>query len=163
MESKVLADALFSVREPVEQFIRTGIYSAPYSGDYMPKEVLESTGFISDTQTQRVARMVAKELKRPFIIMSPIMNIYRWELVNGRYTRVSQKEEFYHAHIEIPKRKYLMPIVTPLILAENGKDVVAKCRQTLWVFTIRNENLWNEYRASLDRPEMRIARRMKPL
>jgi hypothetical protein len=53
MESKVLADALFSVREPAEQFIRTGIYSAPYDGGYMPKDVLESSGFISEDQSRR--------------------------------------------------------------------------------------------------------------
>lgn len=162
MESKVLADALFSVRAPVEQFIKTGIYSDPYQSEYMPDEVLQSSGFISDQQTRRVARMVAKELKRPFITMSPVIIGYKWERKDGRWHREPVDLRFSHTWIEVPRKKYLLPIVNPLILAENGKEVVARCKATLWCFGIYNEQLWKDYRASMDRPEMRIARRMKP-
>jgi hypothetical protein len=163
MESKVLADALFSVREPVEQFIKTGLYSDSFNGDYMPKDVVESSGFISDQQTRRVARMVAKELKRPFIIMSPVINGYKWENINGRWQREAVDPKFSHAWIEVPKKKYLLPIVNPLILAENGEGMKHRHRETLWCFEIYNGDFWNEYRAAMDRPEMRIARKMKPL
>lgn len=58
-----------------------------------------------------------------------------------------------------------MPLVSPLLLAAGpaGSAVSDRSEVGNWVFIINNEDLWNEYRASLDRPEMRAARKLEPL
>lgn len=175
---KALTDALKSIEIPITQFIETGIYTNPFAMDeeQMPQEVKDSSGFVSDTQTQRICRMVAKELKRPFIIMTPVIMNYEWRRVNGQYRRVDVNPTFRHTYIHMPKRKYLTPLVTPLLLAAGNNvggsyladkhpdiAVWAGREKTNWQFFIRSEQLWNEYREALDRPEMRIARRMQPL
>jgi hypothetical protein len=166
MESKVLDEAIRSVRDPILKFIETGIFCNPYSDPDMPPEVLESVGFISDTQTQRVARMVAKELRRPFIIMTPVIKKFEWSNASGKWVRKRVDPTFSHVYVKIPKRKYLMPIVAPLLLtcSDTGKGLVTQGgEESNWVFNIHSEALWVEYRAALDRPEMRAARRMPPL
>jgi hypothetical protein len=167
MESRILADALRSVHDPIAKFIKTGIYSNPHHDPDMPKELMESSGAISSQQTQRVCRAVANELKRPFIIMSPIIHVMKWERVNGRWTSTRHEPKFSHVYIVIPKRKYLMPLVTPLLLACGDMGTSAPVRErhrySLWNFHIHVEELWNEYRAGLDRPEMRAARRLPPI
>lgn len=165
MESKILQDALRSVREPIEKFIETGIYTNPWADEDIPDELRDSLGFVSEQQTQRVCRMVAKELKRPFIIVTPVISEYVWERVNGRYTSRKTERTFQRAHIKMPRRKYLMPLVSPLILAESGPTGPVRHihEHSNWYFHITNEALWNDYRAALDRPEMRAARKLPPL
>lgn len=167
MESQILADALRSVREPIEKFIATGIYANPYQDEDMPQELIESAGFISAQQTQRVCRSVAKELKRPFIIMSPVIRTGNWIRKNDRWVRQACEPAFEVAHIQMPKRKYLMPLVTPLLLAGGDTETAASVwelhQHSNWCFQIHNEQLWLEYRAAMDRPEMREARRLPPL
>jgi hypothetical protein len=100
----------------------------------------------------------------------------------GSYYKDIQKlpqPVFSHGHIHVPKRQYLLPLVRTLILAtvsqqmpswrqlndaEHKKpDVLNHSLATIWRFRIYNEEMWGDYRASMDRPEMRAARRLPPL
>jgi hypothetical protein len=90
------------------------------------------------------------------------------------------KPVFSHAYVRVPRRKYAFPLVAPLLLAapETPKYAPTTVRNkpgykpptvtnysgaTYWRFQIYNEEMWDSYRASMDRPEMREARRMPPL
>jgi hypothetical protein len=170
MESKIFDEAIRSVRDPILQFIETGIFGNPWGGDTVPEEVLASKGFISATQTQRVCRMVAQELKRPFIIMTPYIERRVWTQTpkpdgTTRWECKPVPRRFRSTHIKMPKRQYLMPLVSPLLLAAGpaGSPVTDRSEVGNWVFIINDEGLWNDYRASLDRPEMRAARKLPPL
>lgn len=151
--SAILGNALASVHGPIMQFVETGIYSNPdyddQYGDYDHR--------ISNNQVRRVARFVAKELKRPFIEMTPV---YYTRTYHGRKYTVHEPM-FRSARVFMPKRKYLMPLVTPLLLAEGSVQVLSSEMATLWNFRITDEDMWKEYRAAMDRPEMRKARKLE--
>lgn len=182
-QSKVLSAAIDSVRVPIENFIRTGIFSGIYDRTLVSRDISHSDGCVAGGQVQRIARYTAKELKRPFIIMEPVVRGFTWSLANGRWRKEIHDPRFSHVFVRIPKRKYLMPIAAPLLLAapepvthhrtaiqrvtdphhDEKFPVIQRAERTNWVFNICSEEFWHDYRAALERPEMRAARKLPPL
>jgi hypothetical protein len=156
--------ALRSVEEPILNFIKTGLFDDNWYS--LPEEIRASRTSVALVQTRRIARKVAKELKRPFIIASEVIAANYWD-ANQRRWITSPTLQWRSAYIEIPKRKYLMPLVTPLFLIDRtANSPVSNSRRqesSLWTFNITDRDFWLEYRAALDRPEMRAARKLPPL
>jgi len=145
---RTLQLAIHTIEEPVRRFIETGLFDERTWAYTDPKAAALRCD-VSNVQVRRIARAVAKELNRPFIVASEIVN---------------RDGQWIAAEIQMPKRKYLMPLVSPLLLASEAKAGPVYCRHksTLWSFRINDQTLWNEYRAALDRPEMRAARKLPP-
>lgn len=165
--SKVLTEAIASLQRPIEHFIETGIYSCALTFGGDGEEENLTANDISHMQVSRICRAVAKELRRPFIQMNPVIRRWNWEIASGGTYRAKPiPAQWLHAEVTIPCLKYLAPIAAPLLLAA-GEDptdpVYRREKATLWQFRINSYELWLDYRVSMDRPEMRKARRMKPL
>lgn len=157
--------ALRSVEKPIMDFIQTGLFNDDWSA--LPEEARIARACVSIAQTRRIARRVAKELKRPFIVSSEFISRNYWCGAARRWLE-SDEPRWRSAYIEMPKRKYLMPMVTPLLLVAdaNNAPVVRYQRgenSSLWRFEFKNRDFWLEYRAALDRPEMRAARKLPRL
>jgi hypothetical protein len=159
-----LQHALRSVEEPVLKFIETGLFDDNWFS--LPEEMRASKASVALVQTRRIARKVAKELKRPFILASEVVATNYWDPMQRRWV-TNTRPEWRHAYMEIPKRKYLIPIASPLLLVAGAANSpvgnMSRDNSSIWRFTIQDRGFWNEYRAALDRPEMREARKLPPL
>lgn len=160
--SKRFARTLESVRAPIQSFIDTGIFEEGIMG----KDDWDCD--ISIVQVRRAARKVAAELKRPFIVVEDYSTYY-----NRSYGIDSEGRSVYNferldeprwvnTHISIPKRKYLVDHVTPLILASENREVCFdRSTPGLWVFTIQDYPFWQNYQTFLlNDPDLRRARKL---
>lgn len=162
---------LDSVRLPIEHFIKTGFWD-PHALDGWEEND------ISEQQVRNKCRQVARELKRPFIIAHPVMQFYEHRPTGKtnsyghpsyKWTRLEQPR-FSHAFVEVPKRKYLYPLVSSLLLlpqgqsrwdSGDGKAAISLDYASLWQFRINDETLWRQYYDFiLNDPECRAARRL---
>lgn len=110
-------------------------------GYYMPPSYTEwgmswKDVIIPEPTLRKFARRVAKEAKRPFV------QVYRWYRYKPRITNdepwVSVESGI---RIEMPKRRYLAPLINPLELAGfsgGGYD-------TIWCYTIEDQDFAKEY------------------
>ena len=161
-----------SVDLPLKHFVDTGFWN-PY--------VVEgwTDSDIGDTFVRRACREVAKELKRPFIQCFASVsttesydtgkkNAHGYPIYD---VRPLPEPRFSSGYIEVPKRKYLIPLVAPLLLAageptrrwnQNATAPVANNSvASLWQFRITSEELWNQYyEFVLNDPDCRKARRL---
>jgi hypothetical protein len=64
--------------------------------------------FASDFTLRPFARRLCREMRRPFV----------W-LTSYRYTPYKETEEVFNAELTFPRRQFLMPIATPLVLTAN--------------------------------------------
>ncbi len=165
-----LPEALASLTQPVQFFIDHGLFyhgAAKDDGGYSKHDIPEA-------QVRRIARHVAQELKRPFIVCSEIYRYREYDSVT--YSRLkSDKPVWGHGYIEIPKRKALAMLATPLLLAASektgnrwatprqGAAVIEVSRQTLWAFTVCSRELWDEYKSFLMNDNDARAARKAPL
>lgn len=152
MESKIYARALDSIRLPVEHFLATGFYDeASLPGSNWDADV-------SLQQVSRIVRKVAQELKRPFIECSARLVSYQYvddtskpPRSYGGYhqKRIDLPEPVWsYGTITMPKRKYLMPMLTPLLLAakeDRTAPVWDRTSPTLWHFIVNSKEFWDEY------------------
>lgn len=159
--SKVFSRAIDSVRVPLEHFIKTGFYDPHSLAGYEPED-------IADFQTRRVCRQIAKEMKRPFIRCYGVISNYHF---NGSKWEKYDDPKWESGYLEVPKRKYLMPLITPLLLAapdphrwasRNKENPVWQMPcQSLWQFKIYDRELWEKYYDFvLNDPDCRKARRL---
>jgi hypothetical protein len=153
--SKVLAAALASVQEPIQHFIDTGLFVEPR---YQLIEGVDAS--VGMTQVRRICRHVAGELRRPFIVISDISTMH--ERVNGSWVTLDEPV-WSHAHITMPRRKYLVPLMAPLVLGDKTKEIQTNWdtpNTSLWTAVIRDRSIWTEYYDRLlNDPDMRRARR----
>lgn len=159
MESKTFDRIIDSVKLPIEHFARTGFWD-PYAIEgYQPED-------ISDTIVRSACRKVAKGQKRPFIKLFKHMRRQQW--TQNRYVTYPDPV-FTMGIVSVPKRKKLLSIVTPLLLAapeptkryqpNRQASVVQFELASLWEFQVYDESFWDGYYAyALNDPECRKAR-----
>lgn len=161
--SQHLTRTLEFLQKPIDAMLATGLFEEPNWKDAP----------ISPIQIRKVARTVAREQKRPFILGGE-------SFANGSHSRGANNEWVYtkydapkweHAYLTVPKKQYLMPLVSPLTLASvdefeaYGKapvpPVTHRHGKTYWSFKINDRTFWNEYLQALTtRPEMRQAMKL---
>lgn len=175
-----LDQALGSIAIPVQKFIETGIHRDTAWDESIPKEYRQarwsaqkSGAALGYSFVRSICRKVARELGRPFIHTTVNMDEGRYARVGGRYQWIPREDpEFFYGYIEMPKRKYLAPLWSPLFLAAKptrmysskpeGVTVGIIFSRSLFRFMVYDENLWAEYNELLDTDEMRAARRAPP-
>ncbi len=140
------------LRDPIIKFVETGVFFMPDWVDYDAK----FSELVTPIQIRKIARKCAKELKRPFLIAN-VEYKHTIDAKTNRYGRV-EPHEFLRARLKIPKMKYTMPLVHPLMLA--GAELAGR----QWTFSFRDETFFNNYLTMIQtRPEMRAALRLPPL
>lgn len=158
-----------SIEQPVRHFVETGFWVEP----------LWEEGKISYAQVRRVVRDIAKELKRPFIVCGSAYRTYEHRDTGRKdlhgytiYERIEyDTPRFSHGYVEVPKRKYLLSIVAPLLLLPEGSEYIPVNKlmspvfnvstSKLWQFRIDSEEFWNEYyNFALNDPDCRRARKL---
>lgn len=110
-------------------------------GYYMPPSYTEwgmkwEDVIIPEPTLRKFARRVAKEAKRPFV------QVYRWYRYKPRISADEPWEsEEVGIRLELPKRKYLAPLVNPLELAgfRRGRYI------GLWSYIIEDRDFAREY------------------
>ena len=142
-----------SVRVPIEHFDKTGFWDPHALPDYQSED-------ISEVQVRRACRSLATEQKRPFIVCHHTLVRRAWD--QQTYKWIALEEPIREGgYIEMPKKKYLHGHVSTLLLVDNNKIVQSHHRQTLWMFRIHDNTLWNEYYDFiLNDPDCRAARRL---
>lgn len=158
-----------SVRLPLEHFIKTGFWDPYILLGYTASD-------ISDVQVRKACRLAAQEVKRPFVQCYAVFQRGEWQNQGSQngYKWVDYPEpKWVNGFVEMPKRRYLSPLVAPLLLAapdettfysRYGKppaQVVRNQSRTLWSFRVFDRALWDEYYAFvLNDPDCRKARRL---
>lgn len=171
MESKIYARTLASLQVPFDHFLKTGFF------DVYTVEGYETADIPEQIVRGRIRRM-AKELKRPFIRCHPVIGFGEWRKViesDGEQYKYFKHDEarFEWGFVEMPKRKYLMPLIAPLLLAapeaefryhtDDSKPVQQYHSQSLWEFKIFDRQFWNQYYDFvLNDPDCRKARGLTP-
>lgn len=154
--SQVFVRTVASVQAPLQHFIETGFWN-PHALDGWQE------GDISDQVVRGSCRIMSKELKRPFIRAHPVISYN--EYVDGKWER-RDRPVFNHGLVEVPKRKYLVPLIAPLTLAssKDGSSIRDRSGSTLWEFYIYDPELWDQYyEYLLNDPDCRKARKLAPL
>lgn len=159
--SKVYAKAIQCLSGPVDHFIETGFYNLASAGEY-------GDGWISEPQVRRICREIAKEQKRPFIQASEYYATNGYDQAARKPYKLD-KPIWNNAWIEMPKRKYLLPLATPLLLASGDNDTTYKPgdaimpyrQETIWSWRIVDKSFWDEYyNFILNDPDCRRARKL---
>lgn len=132
----IYTDTVMQLRRITEGFMQTGFADITESNS-------DDTYLLHTPMVSKYMRKVAKELKRP-----PLM-------VRRYYSTV---------HLVVPKRKYLMPIVSGLIIAADEKNIGHWSSATLWEFRFYKLEMFEEWRKNiLAIPECRQALKLPPL
>ena len=120
---------------------------------------------------RRIVRQVARELKRPFIPVSEYIELdgMTWKEAQD-IPRADRRFKVVTTSIAFPRRKYLSPITTPLLMAAHvheGKipwsqrlnyPILAYIGKTYIGITFTNRDILDEYTAQMQtREEMRAA------
>jgi len=162
--SKVFNRAIDSVRLPLERFMATGFYDPFTLNGYEPED-------IAAFQVRRACRKLAKEQKRPFIRCHVVETTYQWDHNAAKWVKLA-KPGWEFGYVEVPKRKYLAPLVAPLLLAAPDEivpqgtvlakaPVIQVASKSLWIFHIRDYEFWTKYYDFiLNNPDCRKARRL---
>lgn len=162
--TKTLSAVFAFIQKPIDAMLETGLFDEPQWDD----------GMVSTVQIRKVARDVAKEMKRPFIqggvhfstgthFRDPSTNKYEW--------RPYPKPVWSKAYITIPRRKYLSVISTPLELgaivdrkATVGTKIMSRHGATYWHYDIMDQEIWNDYYTALQtNPAFRKAMKLPAL
>lgn len=154
--SKVFDRVVASVQAPLQHFIETGFWN-PYALEGWEE------GDIAEHGVRGSCRVMSKELKRPFIRAHPVISSTQWD--GEKWVR-HPKPIFTHGLVEVPKRKYLVPLIAPLTLAatRDSKTIRDASGTTLWEFHIYDREAWdNYYQYLLNDPDCRRARKLPPL
>jgi hypothetical protein len=164
--SKVYQRALDSLQVPIKHFMETGFWNE----NALPRWEAPD---ISYPQVRRIARQIAKEAGRPFITATETIERTRWTADTSRpdghggyYMKRVKLDEprWARAYISMPKRKFLLPLVSPLLLAasnEGGSPIYDRSGATLWEFTINDHSFWvGYYDFILTDPDCRKARKL---
>jgi hypothetical protein len=157
---KCVQESLRYITAPIDEFLQNGFYIEP---EYQDKQ-------ITPVAIRRVIRAAAKEAKRPLIIVSNIRDIYGHDPVTNEYRRLpAGTGKWRGAWVRLPKRKYLIPLVTPFLLAAGGPNAgrggVVECRERvgIWDFYVRDEALLIGFITAMQNdPDIRRALRLAP-
>lgn len=167
MTSKTIAAAMASITEPLEYFLQHGIFD-PSLGMQRIDRVSYSTpkGEISDYNYRRIARTLAAEQRRPFIVAQPRFSSWTWEQgksPRGVYIRKFHEPKWEQGYMEIPKRNYMRGHIHPfLLMGEDPKRFsLSNKLETIWRVHVFDRELWNTvYELVRDDPDLRRARRV---
>jgi hypothetical protein len=161
--TKTLSAVFAFIQKPIDDMIATGLFHEPVWEDQM----------ISTVQIRKVARDVAKELKRPFIQGGEYFSHGTHKRdADGKYEWTAYSTpQWSKAYITVPKRGYLCPIITPLELSAvsvyrstGSNHIISRHGSTYWQFDIMSREIWTDYYQALQtRPEMRKALKLPPL
>lgn len=110
---------------------------------------------------RKIARMAAKQHKRPFV---RVYTDYEWTFVGdgkGKYGwNKGYNRRFKSIQIMVPRKRYLYPLINPLSLT----DYKIERRCTFWLASITHEDFAREYLSMFStREEFRKALRLPPL
>jgi hypothetical protein len=162
--TKTLTAVFAHIQKPIDDMLETGLFLEPqYEG-----------GMVTAPQIRKVARDVAKEMKRPFIQGGEQFSTgtHIQDAANGRYKwQRYPKPLWSKAYITIPKRKYLSVLINPLELgaiAERNATVTTKIMSrhdaTYWHYDIMDREIWNDYYTALQtNPAFRKAMKLPTL
>jgi len=174
---KVLAVAKDSIDKSYQQWFNTGIF---YDGGKLnpdgsynyDRSELGVPAFI----VRRIIRQAAKELKRPFIVASEYIELHGmdWKIAQG-LPRAERRFKVITTSLKIPNRKYLSPIITPLLMAgtENKNipwndrvkyPILKHVGSSVVSIVFTNHDILDEYMEQMQtREEMREAMRLPAL
>ena len=162
--TKTLSAAFAFIQKPIDDMIATGLFHEPKSED----------GMITGPQIRKVARDVAKEMKRPFVQGGEYFsNGTHVRDADGKFQwRAYDTPQWSKAYIIVPRRAYLCPLIAPLELSavsvyrigNTPATIISRHGHTYWQFDIMSREIWTDYYEALQtRPEMRKALRLPPL
>lgn len=157
--SQVFTRTVASVQAPLQHFIETGFWN-PHALEGWEE------GDITEHVVRGSCRIMSKELKRPFIRAHPS---YSWQHqpVDPETNYAPPPLRIFRCGVvEVPKRKYLAPLIAPLTLAatSDSKTIRDASGATLWEFYIYDRQLWDQYyQYLLNDPDCRKARKLAPL
>lgn len=162
--TKTLSAVFAFIQKPIDDMIATGLFHEPAWEDQM----------VSTVQIRKVARDVAKELKRPFVQGGEYFsNGTHKRDADGKYEWIAyDTPQWSKAYITIPKRAYLCPLIAPLELSAVShykvgsipSIIISRHASTYWHYDIMSHEIWTDYYEALQtRPEMRKALKLPPL
>lgn len=171
MTSNVIDNAKRRLDEAFDHWHRTGIYidRAKLTPDGKYDYRSESMG-VPQYITRRLIRQAAKELKRPVLMARE-----GFQSLHQHVPGTSYRQMIYtitSMSLDVPRRKYLMPIVNPLALAaehvagryyswKSGSSpapIVMYTRPTIFQFVFYDLDIWAQYYEQIcTREEMRAA------
>ena len=157
MKSIVLDYAMRSLREPIEQFIETGLYQHYDASEEEDLPVKKTGSFGSDgavpgVSVKSICRLVAKELKRPFITCTEIWAYSNWD---AKLRKTPPR--WCRGYITVPAQKKLLSHYLPLTLLP--PETARVTGRTVIAVQIRNQAFFEAYRERLlTDPHMRAAR-----
>ncbi len=133
-----LGAAIENLEAPIKAFLETGLFFTPSW----------RSSVITPVQVRKVARKVAAQHKRPFIVLEEWTNSYG---------------TFAGAIFRMPKSQYLVGHIAPLLLAE-GQDCRPNHGESYFCYRIGHADLWAKMKQVwLTDPDMRKARRVPSL
>ena len=174
---KVIGVAKDSIEKAYHQWLESGLF---YDGGRLNPDGSYNYDRrdlgVPDFIVRRIVRQAAKELKRPFIVASEYIELHGMEWKEAQDLPRSQRRfKVMTTSLRIPNRKYLSPIITPLLMAgtenkgipwsERAKYPILKhVGPTVVSITFTDQNLFDEYTHEIKtREEMRAALRLPPL
>jgi hypothetical protein len=164
LKSQVFATAMGQIEQPISDMLRTGFFVEP---QYVRGETL-----FTSAKIRPLARKVAREMKRPFICVTPMLKMHPDD-EEKPWNKMRWVPRGYG--VAVPKRAYLEKVVAPLLVAAHQTEApVYRIHQNpqhviyhhlpargSWSFSIFDTDFWDEYFTSVQNDaEMRKALRL---
>lgn len=135
------------IDEVITNLKKRGYYSPP---DYMKHGMTWKDEIIPEGALRRLARRVAKDMRRPFVQVYDLYGYAKGD-PDDPSTWQTRRDGI---RIEMPRRRYLAPLIHPLIVA--GYE--SRGYKTLWNFYITDIEFADAYLAFFEtREEFRAA------
>lgn len=167
-KSKTMDAVYKQLEEPISRFLETGLHADPL---ILPGEWKGI--FIPPQTVRRIVRAVAKDLRRPFVEVGTIYTVYEFNAATQRWEPTDPI--LLGGFIKVPKRKYLTPLVAPLMAGDKGlpprpfkhKDpepgIYSRHGKTYWLFHIHDFDLFKSYLEAIKEDDhIRAALRLPP-
>ena len=158
-ESKVVNTVMSEILDPIKKQLETGIFFYP---------TYTIGGLVRPIHVGKYARAVAKEHGWPFVQAGYIAENYKWDAAQRKYLRLKEPL-ITGGWLQAPKRQYLLPLVTPLLLAEDDKRSVWEKGirlanlKSLWRFYIHDVDVFEAFmQSALSSPEIVAAIKRTP-
>lgn len=166
-------DAVYKQLEgPINHFLETGLHADPV---LLPEEWKNI--FIRPAQTRRIVRAIAKELGRPFVQVGTLYTMYEFNAGTRRWE--SRDPVLLGGYIQVPRRKYLTPLVAPLMAGDRGPaprrftpyygaprhepGIYSQHGASYWLFHIHGFDLFKSYLEAIKEDDhIRAALRLPP-
>lgn len=167
-QSKVYDQVVTEINTSLGNMLETGIFRDDYIFDHDGNDWRKT--YVPETTMRKVARAMASELKRPFVIAGK----YYQRKYDHRTDHGRPWSElpiiFSHAHLQVPRVKYMSPIINPLMLASEPRsyrynyrgeqaNAITHYFACKWIsFHFKDAQIFDDYLAQVTSvPEMRAA------